>query len=470
MKKSLVTLLLCLATAAVAQQAPAGDPQQPAAGQQSTAPAGQQPAAGQQGAAPAGQQQQKKEIKDPAEYNAYVNAVQTQDPTQRAAGLESFLQTYPNSVMKTDALELLLGSYQQSGNAQKSVETAQRILQAEPNNLTALALLAYINRTQGLGGGPNALPMIQQAAQYGQTGLQALQTAQKPEGINDADWQKRKVTFTSIFNAAIGTAALNSKDYPTAQKALLESVNNSPNPQQQSFIDVYQLALSYLEPKPIVVDGLFWIARAAALAQQQNPQAVQQVQSYGRSKYLRYHGNEQGWQELLQAAATQQTLPQGFTVAPAPSPAEQAAEMMKSGTAPEKMSFGEWQFILSSGNQQAADTVWTAIKGKLIKMQGWYMSGSGTSIQIAGTQDAQEAGKPDIQLTLEKPLTARQTPKAGQLITFQGVLSSYTPDPFLLQMTDGAIAGQTAAAGAGAAKTGAAKSGAGAKKATPRKR
>src|ERR1035437_3322587 len=99
MKKPLVTMLLMLATAVL----------QPLAAQQSSPAAGQAaPAAGQ--AAP---QQQKKEIKDPAEYNAYVNAAQQSDPAAKATALESFLQTYPNSVMKTDAMDLLMGAYQQ---------------------------------------------------------------------------------------------------------------------------------------------------------------------------------------------------------------------------------------------------------------------------------------------------------------------------------------------------------------------
>ena len=39
-------------------------------------------------------------IKDPAEYNAYVAAVQQKDPQAKISGLEAFLTQYPNSVMK----------------------------------------------------------------------------------------------------------------------------------------------------------------------------------------------------------------------------------------------------------------------------------------------------------------------------------------------------------------------------------
>ena len=60
-KKSLVIMLLVLAGAAMVQQSVA------------------------QAAAQTGQPTQKKEIKDPAEYNAYVNAIQQQNPAQKAA-------------------------------------------------------------------------------------------------------------------------------------------------------------------------------------------------------------------------------------------------------------------------------------------------------------------------------------------------------------------------------------------------
>ena len=156
MKKMLVTIVLVFA-AMVANQESAQSQAQPAAPQQ---PAGQQPAAaGQpaaqpgQSAAPAGQSsaqpQQKKEIKDPAEYNAYVGAVQQTDPNAKISGLEAFLQQYPNSVMKEDALELLMVSYSQTNNAAKMADAAQRVLQVNPKNVRALTLLANNAKTQG---------------------------------------------------------------------------------------------------------------------------------------------------------------------------------------------------------------------------------------------------------------------------------------------------------------------------------
>src|SRR5580704_17662243 len=129
MKKSLLSIVLTFAGACIAVAQTPAQPAQPAAQ-----------------AAPAAQQ--KKEIKDPAEYNAYVGAVQQSDANAKISGLEAFLTQYPNSVMKEDALELLMGSYQQAGNAAKMADTAKRLLTANPNNVRALALLCYTDRTQ----------------------------------------------------------------------------------------------------------------------------------------------------------------------------------------------------------------------------------------------------------------------------------------------------------------------------------
>ena len=120
----------------------------------------------------AAQAAQKPQIKDPAEYNAYVNAVQQADPAAKGAAIEAFLQTYPNSVMKNDALEALLGAYQQAGNGPKMVDAATRLVQADPNNVKALAILTYIYRNsinaQNL---QQNLDLIQQYATKGQEAL-----------------------------------------------------------------------------------------------------------------------------------------------------------------------------------------------------------------------------------------------------------------------------------------------------------
>ena len=139
MKTTVLAFVLVAALAAGAQDA---TPQQtqPAA-PAAPAAAGQQPS----GQPPAGRA---REIKDPAEYNAYLGAYQQKDSNAKISALEAFLTQYPNSVMKTTALELLMATYQQSGNQAKVVEAAKRLLTADPCNF-ACARSAHLSCAAG---------------------------------------------------------------------------------------------------------------------------------------------------------------------------------------------------------------------------------------------------------------------------------------------------------------------------------
>ncbi len=127
-------------------------------------------------------------------------AINSQDPNAKASALEGFVTQYPNSVMKEDALELLMRTYQQLNNIPKTMETANRVLQANPKNVTALALLSYLHRLQAQQG-QDPQNNLAKSAQYAEQGLAALQTYNKPEGMSDLDFAKLKDQLAGIFNA-----------------------------------------------------------------------------------------------------------------------------------------------------------------------------------------------------------------------------------------------------------------------------
>jgi hypothetical protein len=425
MKKIVLAMLLVAAVTAVAQTAPA--PTQPA-----TAPA---QAAPQQNPTPSPAAPQKKEIKDPAEYNAYVGAVQQTDAAAKVSGLEAFLTQYPNSVMKEDALELLMGAYQQTANQAKTLETAQKVLLANPCNIRALALLAYTKRAMAEAG-QNAPQNLTEAGQSGEKGLTCLQAATKPDGTADADFQKLKSQTAVIFNGAAGMSAYQAKDYAKTQKFLRASVEGDP----ANLRDVYPLALAYLTPGPAEkdLDGLFFIARAANLAQ---GAGKDQIAKFGKSKYNKYHGSEEGWSDLLAKTATTPLPPPDFTIKQyvPPTPAEQAATLVKSKKVQE-MSFAEWQMVLSDGTPEDADKVWSALKGKPLQMVAHIISiDSSSKLKLAGSSDDVDAKRADIDLTMTAAIPAKQMPKEDTDFQFEGTPVSYEAKPFVMTMNEGAL-------------------------------
>jgi len=419
MKKLLLITMLALAVGAMSQTTPqtTADPTaQPGQAAQPGQPAQQQ------------QQQQRKEIKDPAEYNAYVAAIREQNPQAQVQALESFVQQYPNSVVREEALEQLMAAYEKTGNAAKTAESASRLLQVNPNNIRALALLAYTRRAAAEAG-QNPQQNIAEARQFGERGLQALQTAVKPEGMADADWQKFKQQVAMIFNGAIGFAALQTKDYATAQRYLQATVQADPN----NIRNVYPLALAYLEVEPMNPIGLWYVARAVHLSQN-NPQILK----YGQFKYTKYHGSQEGWDQLLVQARATPLLPAGFTVAPAPSPAEQARILAESKD-PKKMDFGEWQLILTEAEPSVAQRVWNGIKDMTVPFAAKVISANRTTLLLAATYDAIQKNVADVQVTMAAPLTANLVPKAGSEIQVQAKPEDYDNKPFLMKMTEGQL-------------------------------
>src|SRR5579862_4796641 len=239
MKKILVMVVIGAAAMAAAQNTTQPAPSQPpAAGTQS------QPAAGASAGAqsqPSSSGTQAPVIKDPAEYNAYVNAIQQKEPTAQISGLEAFLTQYPNSVMKTAALQTLMQDYQQTNNQAKKLDAANKLVAADSCNVRALALLAYLDRISAQSGGANPAQLLADAQKNGQQGMDCLPKFNKPDGTSDDDFKKMKDQMSNIFQAAIGVSALQNKEYPKAVENLKPVADANP----QDFSVVYPLALAY---------------------------------------------------------------------------------------------------------------------------------------------------------------------------------------------------------------------------------
>jgi len=422
MKKLLVMSLLAFAAHGFAHPIQASAPAQTTTGQ----------AAGDQAAQP-----QQKTIKDPAEYNAYMSAISANDPSAKAQALEAFLQQYPNTVVKEESLEQLMAAYQAANNAAKMQDAGNRLLQVNPANIRALALLTFVTRSQAAAQ-PNpqqAAQIYAQAAQYAQRGLQTADTMPRPAGVSDADYKKLQDGVRTIFNGAIGMEALQRKDYATAQKALAAAVAVPED--ANNLQDVYPLATAYLQANPPeYLSGLFYAARAVDLAAN-NPQAQQQINKFAQYYYKKYHGSTDGWDQVLQAAQNAPTPPQGFSITPAPpppTPCEFADTIMKQNPDVSQMAYGDWLFVLGSGNQKDAEAVWTFLNGKGIPVSSpehaaLVISSTPDELQLATTDDDIQEKKADVTLKMAKPLT--KVPQPGAQLTghWVGKATSYAALP-----------------------------------------
>jgi hypothetical protein len=457
MKRVLVTFVLALTTAAWGQgSSPSQQPpaSQPPAGQPA---AGQQPAAtGQQANVPTSQ----KVIKDPAEYNAYITALNTTDPAAKGAAMEAFVAQYPQSIVKIDALEQAMGAYQQANNQQKVEQIARQILTIEPNNVRALAIVVFLERGQIKDAATGA-----KARSDAERGLQELPNWKNPDGVSAADYEKMKNQMANIFAGTAAFGALQQKDYANAAKYYEEALKIDPNDLGNN----YQMAIALLESNPSNPLGFWYGAKALSIAQKQNPQAFQAWSPYFLSRYKKYHGNTDDWNQRMATAANETAPPPNFvaSIPLAPTPCDLAAQAVQQND-PAQLSFSDYELVLSCrdktpANKEAADKVWAFIQSKekngeaKLKMPVKVVAAPDAStLDVAVSDDNQAANKADMRVTMEKPMT--KPPAVGTMTDIIGVISEYTPDPFMFTMTKGDLPAAKPAARA-PAKKGAAKKG-----------
>ena len=266
--------------------------------------------------------------------------------------------------------------------------------------------------------------------------MTGVQTCALP--ISDADFEKQKGQLAELLESVAGFSALQLKDNATAEKDLRMAVEADPNNAE----NVYPLALASLTATPEDdVNGLFFIARAANLVK--DPAGKAQITKFGRSKYVKYHGSDEGWNDLLTLTATTQLPPAGFTVKQyvPPTPAEQAHDLVKDKTPADlkKLSFAEWELVLSAGSPEDADKVWSVIKGVALQMEATVLKSGATELQIAASQDDIDAKRADIVLTMTGTIPPKLMPAEGSTLDFEGTPVSFTASPFVMTMEKGAL-------------------------------
>ena len=389
--------------------------------------------------------QDRKSFQNPAEYDAYMAALNTRDPAKRATAMEVFIAWYPGSVLRIDAYEQAAAAWHAANEPAKADVITGKLLQIDPDNVRALANRVYAGRAQAVRGDAAALaPMVAAA----ERGLAVLPKWQKPILLTDEAFARTSQQLGAVFHGALGYAALQAKDYDTARRHYREAVAADPDNLQ----DVYQLAVSQLEGTPLDALGFWYAARSIAIARAAKSEAAaSDIDRYVRSRYRIYRGSEEGWHELLtRVAAGEREPPANFVKSiPHALTAPEAALVLVEEHDPASLSFADWALVLrhrdaTAANKAAAEKVWKAISdkqqggGTRLKIPVKVISATPDNIEAAITDEAQAGNIVDLHITMARPLAP--LPAVGAKIAIIGTLSDYRPQPFQFVMTQAELA------------------------------
>ena len=350
-------------------------------------------------------------IKDPTEYNSYNTAITQSDPKLKAAGLESFLLTYPQSVVKTIVLNTLVDTYWGLQDADHTLTACTRLLQVDPNNLKAILYSVVIKKRQG-GGPPVDNQALDDAAALAQKGL----TVPKPADTAADEWKKLTAAAYPIFHSAIAVDdGTSKKDMKAAEAEFSNELMLYSDDQSKSagLQDTLLLAQAYGSrgPGQDLIKAVWFYSRAWDFAPAAYKSKIEPSLEYC---YKKYHGSLDGLDGIkTQAAAT--TFPPGsFTFAPADTPAQKIHKILISTPDLTTLALADKELVLAFGEKDDADKLWALMKDKDTPVPGIVIDATASQIKVAVTDDAKQAKVADFIVNLKEPLADKDIPKAGE--------------------------------------------------------
>lgn len=191
------------------------------------------------------QKQQKLEaVKDNQEYieESMSNAAYHQkDAASQAALLVRYAKAFPDSPRGIQAMDSAALLYQQVQNRPKMLETANTVLGKDPDNLGMLLLLADDYSEKG--------ENIDKAEAYAKRAAELCDSAKKPEGVAEADWQKQITLQKGIALSALGQIDLEKKDNAGAVGSLTKAAPLLKGSNAVYARNQYRLGFAYLNLK-----------------------------------------------------------------------------------------------------------------------------------------------------------------------------------------------------------------------------
>ena len=383
------------------------------------------------------------------EYNAYMAMHNEKDNQKKVALAEAFLAKYTDAqpAVKGYVYTEMLAALQQLGDSAKAISTAKDLLKIDPNNLEALRYLSFTFPFTFKPSDADAATQLSDAETNAKHGLELLGKVSKPANMTDEQFQAAIKPVRAVFNNTIGFVALQRKDYAGAITSLKSALEDDPNNLYAS--NWLGTAYLYSSP-PDYNNGLWYLARADAVAKSAKGADEAQINKYLSERYACYHGSDEALDNLKNQAAASPTPPSGFQVAALEPPAPTGN--------PNVDNFNKLTYRLKvQGCPEIPQQIWPQLKGQPLGLGGFVNSvekGNDPNTYMVKISLDQSKAASSYDIVLQDSQPKVDDLAQGDPVRFQGTIDSYTNTPsFSLTLTNGKINQDDIEAASAKAKT-----------------
>ena len=353
----------------------------------------------------------KKNWKDTAEYEQYNAIVKEQDPVKKLGLLDAWKQKYPT----TDFVQ-------------------------ERSLLYIQTLTTAVGKTLGASQAtPEVLANGEKFANTLLSGLDEYFAANvKPANVSDADWAKAKTGTEALAHTALGWIHMQKKENEPAEQEFIKSLKAEPNNAQVSYW-LGTVILSQRKPEK-QAQAIYHFARAASLEGPGalTPEGKAQIDPYFVRIFSTFHGKDDAELQKLRDTAKASALPpEGWVLKNVNEiAAENEEDFMKKNPM-----LAMWMNLKKELTGANAEQYFeSSLKGAAIpggahgvtKFKGVLISSKPAAAPKELVLGVSDPNTPDVTLKLENPMRGKAD--AGTPLEFEGVVNSYTKDPFMLTL------------------------------------
>lgn len=398
------------------------------------------------------------------EYNTFVETdpQRTPDPAARLQAIDTFLQKYPESILRTFVYRTQAQTAFQLQRYPLCMQAVDGFLEMDRDQVKAFLEQSNLNQTQidniyfeslvlytfsFLQSFRNGTPQADALAAHGaERAREGLALHQKLYGQVDppADpavrkqFEDTKLQQEASFRKVLAFVAWRKKDYAAAAREYAGLVRLIPDDATVN----YQLGLASLQqPTPDFPAGIWHVARAVALKVNKSDE----VKEYLR-KVL------SGYQQVVPECTTDQLndVIEAAAQSPTPPPDWRLVDGDRVNALRREMSIKRIFDDLKAGGD-AAHIMFLASCGSEIGLgengqpEMWVLvidkaesPDNLVTLRVAAGQEAAEAKTANVEVKVVAPLGAK-TLKAEDQVRISGKISGFESSPFLIKLTDGQV-------------------------------
>lgn len=381
--------------------------------------------------------------KDQAEFDisdAAGKDIAAQNGSKALEDLNTWKQKYPDSFYKSNREVMYIQAYQLTKQYDKVLEIAKGLMAQnidslfpDPKDGPRRVLFVLFPAASVITQIPNPTP--DQIATATQAATILKDYNRKPADVADAAWATLRKSMTDASDGTLYALTVNpavkaqtNKDYPAAEAAWTKALGVYPD---KSVIS-YNLGIVLRAEKKDDA-ALYEFARTVAVdPTATNTQKAETITTFVTRYYTAYHGSAEGLDQLIQQAKASPLPPPDLHIKTATEIAEAQQKEFETSHPDIALWLKLKATLTSDQGQQYFDS--SMKDAQVPELKGTVIESKCRAKELLVAiplPDATGPLVPEITLKLATPLTGKV--ESGQ-ITFAGVASAFTHEPFMLTM------------------------------------